>query len=131
MNKTVIIIDGDNFSSLAKFYEEIEAKFTRDLGWKIGRNLHAFNDVLRGGFGVYEYDERIGIIWNNSGKSKNDLSYKETIKYIELKLQTCHPENIESVKRNLELARQYKGETLFEMIVNIIHTHGHISLTLT
>jgi hypothetical protein len=31
-----------------------------------GRNLSAFNDVLRGGFGLFEYDEPISSVWNHS-----------------------------------------------------------------
>ena len=96
-----IILNGNNFSSLKTFYDEIERKFTKDLGWEIGRNLDAFNDVLRGGFGLYEYEEQITIIWENSSKSKSDLGYEETIRYMESKLKTCHPTNIASVESNL------------------------------
>jgi RNAse (barnase) inhibitor barstar len=39
-----VIIDGQNFSSLKSFYDEVEKKFTKDLGWSISRNLDAFND---------------------------------------------------------------------------------------
>jgi len=46
---------------------------TKDLDWKIGRNLAAFNDVLYGGFGAFEYEEPIEIIWKHSNKSKSDL----------------------------------------------------------
>ena len=52
-----IKIQGNNFSNLAEFYDEIERKMTSGLEWKIGRNLNAFNDVLRGGFGVHDCDE--------------------------------------------------------------------------
>ena len=39
----------------------------------MGRNLDAFNDVLRGGFEVFEYEENINMTWKNSEKSKKDL----------------------------------------------------------
>ena len=73
-----IIIDGKNFDDIAGFYCEIENVFTMDLGWKIGRNLDAFNDVLHGGFGVHEYGEPIKVIWKNFGKSKKDLGCELT-----------------------------------------------------
>jgi len=38
-----------------------------------GRNLDAFNDVLWGGFGVFNYDESIKLVWEHSAKSKKDL----------------------------------------------------------
>jgi RNAse (barnase) inhibitor barstar len=68
-----IIIDGNNFSTLPEFYEEVENKLTKGLDWKIGRNLDAYDDVLRGGFRVHHYKEPISIKWINGGKSKADL----------------------------------------------------------
>jgi len=57
-----IEIDGRNFSNLKDFYDEVEQKFTFNLGWKIGRNLDAFNDIMRGGFDIFDYGEDIEII---------------------------------------------------------------------
>jgi RNAse (barnase) inhibitor barstar len=126
--KKEIILDGNNFSSLAEFYDEIQNKLTKDLDWEIGRNLDAYNDVLRGGFGVYEYEEPFIFLWKNSGKSKKDLGYAETIKYLEKKLKTCHPTNISFVKNDLEEAKKGNGKTLFEIIIDITHEHTHIEL---
>ena len=42
------------------------------MEWKTGHNLDALNDLLRGGFGVFD-DEPIKIKWINYEKSKNDL----------------------------------------------------------
>ena len=45
-------IDGDNFSSIDEFYDEISRVLVPGVEW--GRNLSAFNDILRGGFGTPE-----------------------------------------------------------------------------
>lgn len=71
-----IIIDGNKFTTLSEFYDEVENKLTKGLDWKIGRNLDAFNDVLTGGFGVHDYEEPIQIKWINSVKSKKDLGQR-------------------------------------------------------
>jgi RNAse (barnase) inhibitor barstar len=131
MRKKTIIINGSNFSSLDSFYEEVENFFTKGLDWKIGRNLDAFNDVLRGGFGIFDSEEKIKLLWVNSIKSKLDLGFEETEKYLEKKLKTCHPANRESVKIDLELAKQQKGATLFEIIVEIIKAHDNIELSIS
>lgn len=128
MTKKRIEINGQRFSNLMEFYDEIENHFTQNLDWKIGRNLNALNDVLYGGFGVHDYDEPIEIIWKNSDKSKIDLGFTETVKYIENKLTTCHPSNRDDVREDLELAKQNKGKTLFEIITEIIQDHEHIKL---
>ena len=49
--REVFTIDGRRFSNMAGFYREAEWVFTCGLDWKIGRNLNAFNDILRGGLG--------------------------------------------------------------------------------
>ena len=49
--REVFTIYGRRFSNMAGFYNEVERVFTSGLDWKIGRNLNAFNDILRGGFG--------------------------------------------------------------------------------
>ncbi len=102
----------------------------RRIKWKIGRNLDVFNDVLRGGFGTFDYEESIKLIWRNSAKSKLDLSWAETIKYLESKLESCRPSNIESVKSDLESAKNHEGQTLFDILIEIINEHEHIRLEL-
>ena len=72
--KKEIIIDSNNFSNEAEFYDEIYAKFIKNLDLNTGHNLNAFNDILRGGFEVYEYEEPVKIIWKNYEKSKKELS---------------------------------------------------------
>ena len=72
------ILDGKKFNDMEGFYNEIDKLLTKDLDWKTGHNLDAFNDLLRGGFGVHEYEEPIIIKWINYEKSKKDLG-NETI----------------------------------------------------
>lgn len=75
MNKQTIIINGDNFSDSESFYCEIDRVLTKDLDWKTGHNLNALNDLLRGGFGVYEYEEPVKIIWINYSESIKRLGF--------------------------------------------------------
>ena len=73
MDNQIIIINGDNFSDLESFYDEIDRVLTKDLEWETGHNLDAFNDLLRGGFGVYEYFEPVKIVWTKFSESKEKL----------------------------------------------------------
>lgn len=68
-----IIIDGNDFSDIDGFYRVCEQCFVNDAKMKMGHNLDAFNDVLRGGFGVFDYEENISIIWKNYDKSVHNL----------------------------------------------------------
>jgi RNAse (barnase) inhibitor barstar len=125
-----ITLDGNSFNSLTTFYDEVERKMTHNLDWKIGRNLDAFNDVLRGGFGVHSYEEPFQLIWENSTKSKTDLGWNETVRYYENMLESCHPDNIPYVKDKVAAAKRKEGPTVFEEIVEIIRGHEHIQLEL-
>ena len=94
--KKTLIIDGNNFETLEDFYSEADRVLTKDLDWDTGHNLDAFNDLLRGGFGVHDYEEPVTLIWKNSTKSKFDLNERR------------------------------ENETLYDILVNIIKHHEHI-----
>ena len=53
-------LDGKNMTSVENFYKEVERVLAPTMK-KMGRNLHAFRDVLRGGFGAFEEGETIQI----------------------------------------------------------------------
>lgn len=128
MKMKKIEIDGGRFNNLKEFYDEVERCLTDGLDWEIGQNLDALDDVLQGGFGIHDYKEEIELTWLNSERSKLKLGFAETVKYIQMKLGNCHPTNRQEVREDLELAKNEKGETLFEMIVEIIKAHEHIKL---
>ncbi len=127
MNPKTLVLDGARFSDVEGFYEEVERVFTRDLDWKLAPNLDAFNDILYGGFGVYEGDDLITLIWKNIAKSKEDLGFETTRKYYEHRFALGFPN-----KAHWELQLQEllagRGQTLFEIIVEIIADHKNIEL---
>ncbi|MEP3846507.1 MAG: barstar family protein [Paracoccaceae bacterium] len=113
-------INGERFSTLEEFYEEISRVLIPGSAW--GNNLDAFNDILRGGFGTP--DEGFIMIWENSVLSKNRLGYPETVRQLELRLKRCHPTNRNSVRRKLRQAHSNKGPVVFDWLVEIIRVHG-------
>jgi len=75
----IIELNGNSFSNLSEFYNEIERKMTKGLNWEIGRNLDAFNDILNGGFGVHKVDESYKLRWINSQRSELELNEYDII----------------------------------------------------
>ncbi len=120
MDKQTLVIDGAQFSSLEEFAQYFSNLVFEGHQW--GGNLDAFNDMLRGGFGSPEG----GFIlrWENSALSRQSLGYLATTKWIEEHLQTCHPGNIPFLEQRLSEAKQGRGETLFDTIIEIIQVHG-------
>lgn len=113
-------IDGQNFATLEGFYDEIARVLIPGAPW--GRNLDAFNDILRGGFGTP--DGGFVLRWNNHQVSREQLGYAETERQLELKLARCHPSNQKLVSQEIALARTNQGPTVFDWLVEIIQVHG-------
>jgi len=109
MNK-IYVIDGADFSTLQEFYDEVSRVLIPDVFW--GRNLDAFNDILRGGFGTP--DEGFILVWKNSELSKKHLGYAETVRWLEAKVQTCHPMNCPAIREKIADAKNSVGETVFD-----------------
>lgn len=119
--KPVIEIDGSQFSTLEEFFIHFEEKaLCAPGGW--GRNLDAFNDVLRGGFGTPEGG--FVLRWKHHPLSRQRLDHAETARQLRVRLERCHPDNIESVQARLELAQKGEGATVFDWLVEIIESHG-------
>lgn len=120
MSKRIYTIDGSAIKSLEGFYKEISKKLIPGAAW--GRNLDAFNDILRGGFGTPE--EGFILVWRNSAISRQRLGYKETQRQLRKTLWRCHWSNRSYVKGELERARRQEGPTVFDWLVEIIRRHG-------
>lgn len=81
-----VVLDGDRFDDLDGFYDEMERLLTKNLDWKPGHNLDAFNDLLRGGFGGHEYGEPLRIRWLHYERSREMLGVETTLRLIEIML---------------------------------------------
>lgn len=115
-----IIIDGSRFSTIDEFYVEMERILTKDLSWRTGRNMDAFHDLLRGGFGVHAYGERVDFIWICAEKSRQDFGYVATVRYWETILKRCHPSNRPMMTEKIKAAQAHTGPTLFDIITEEI-----------
>jgi RNAse (barnase) inhibitor barstar len=115
-----IILDGRRVVSLEAFFEEFDRVALSTEYW--GRNLDAFNDVLRGGFGTPP--EGFTLRWADSAASRELLGYPETVRQIERGLARCHPSARAEGERRLGQARQGIGPTVFDWLVEIIAIHG-------
>ena len=123
------VINGGHFSDLEGFYEEISTVFMKDTDWKVG-TLDGFDDILYGGFGVFENNEELEIIWKESQKSKKDLGFDLTKEFYENKIRQGKPFNVKLIQEKLDELIAVKGQTLFDILVEIIESHKNITLIL-
>jgi RNAse (barnase) inhibitor barstar len=118
MGKPKFILDGNNFKTLEEFYDEIAAIFSLPSWW--GRNLDAFNDVLRSDFMP---DHGYIIIWKNSHLSKQFLGYEETVRQLTKRLERGHPDNVLFIQKQIDEAKRRIGPTVFDWLAEIIRNH--------
>lgn len=114
-----IEIDGARFSTLEEFFHHFE-EMALTASW--GHNLDAFNDVLRGGFGT----PAGGFVlrWKNHHLSILRLGHFETARQLRIRMDRCHPTNVEVVRVDFERALRGEGPTVFDWLVEIIRVHG-------
>jgi RNAse (barnase) inhibitor barstar len=124
-DKPTYVIDGMNFSTLEGFYDEVSRVLVPDLSW--GKNLDAFNDIVRG-YGTPE--EGFTIIWKNSELSKSRLGYEETTRQIKLMMSRAHPLSRQVLAKQLADAEQGKGNTVFDWLVEIVRDAQTVRLIL-
>ena len=126
MARPTLTIDGSCFSTLQEFYGEVSRKIIPGASW--GRNLDAFNDILRGGFGTPEGG--FILIWHCSEVSRDRLGHGEAAQELERRLERCHPSNRGQVELELQAARGARGPTAFDWLVEVIRSHDGIELRL-
>ncbi|MDQ0594716.1 DNA gyrase/topoisomerase IV subunit A [Chryseobacterium ginsenosidimutans] len=127
--KKMTVINGSHFSNLAGFYEEVSDVLTKDTNWKVG-TLDGFNDILYGGFGIFENYDEVEIIWKEAKKSKRDLGFEATREFYENKIKRGKPFNVGLIQQKLDELIDGKGQTLFEILIEIIESHKNIMLIL-
>ena len=120
-NKKSAIINGSNFSDLSGFYNEVSNVFMKDEDWKVG-TLDGFDDILYGFEGE--------IIWRESEKSKQDLGFEATKIFYESKIKQGKPFNVELIQQKLDDLIDGNGQTLFEILIEILESHQNITLIL-
>lgn len=125
-----LILDGNQFSDLSSFYEVANTIFMKGVEWKLGESLDAFNDILYGGFGVFEPKEKIDLTWINHEKSKVDLGLKATVGFYEAKIESGYPYDSSLNKERLNHLIEGKGQTLYEILIEIVKSHRNINLIL-
>lgn len=120
-HKKMTVINGGHFSDLEGFYEEVSQLFMKDEDWKVG-TLDGFDDIL--------YGVETDITWKDFQKSKEDLGFNLTKEFYENKIKQGKPFNVQLIQQKLDELIAGKGQTLFEILIEIIESHKNITLIL-
>ena len=126
MTRPTYRIEGATFETLEGFYDEVERQMLG--GQPFGRNLDAFNDILRGQFGPLP--DAFGLVWADAAVSRERLGYAETVRQLRLRLQRCHPSDRGAVREELAAAERGEGPTVFDWLLEIICHHPNVEFRL-
>lgn len=119
-------LNGNDFSDMSGFYQSIYRLMPLEQDWEPGHNLDALNDVLYGGFG----DEPVSLVWVNAEKSRKDLGLEQTALFYQRKIDQGAPYNVDWAKQKLADLHRGKGQTLFDIILEILADHRYITVAL-
>lgn len=111
------VVDGSRVGSMEDFWRVV-GEAVNGPGGYFGRNLDAFADCLGGGFGTPE-DGAYAVEWRDHEVSRARLGHAETARQLELRLARCHPDNRPAVAADLAAAREERGPTVFDWLVEI------------
>ncbi|MGK5642393.1 barstar family protein [Streptomyces sp. URMC 126] len=113
------VLDGTRIRTLEDFWRVIGEAINGPGGY-FGRNLDALADCLSGGMGAPDDNDYV-VEWCDHKVSREHLGYPETVRQLEIRLSRCHPANRPSVSADLAAAREERGSTVFDWLVQIFN----------
>ena len=130
MSQTVrtITIEGAAMTDIAAFYREINRVMMDGESRQIGDSLDALSDLLYGGFGAISGQEKVRLVWRDIGVAQAALGIEATLAYYRAKLTRPGVYNIDTAQRAIDALEQGKGQTYFDIVLEIIGEHGNIEL---
>ena len=91
MAKKTFTIIGKKINNLEEFHDEVHRVLCPTFS-SYGRNWNSLNDILRGGFGTFELDEEITIVFTSKKHIRKQLGENFLPKFARLVKQHKHIE---------------------------------------
>ena len=112
------VLDGQTFDDYEGFRDEFNRVVLASIGATWGGDLNAFNDYLS-----YPNAPWV-LVWKNSGELRRVLGHEAMARFWEPGLRNCYSTQIAEIQEHLEAARRGEGQTLFDLIVEIIQDNS-------
>ncbi|TXC70319.1 ribonuclease inhibitor [Sphingomonas ginsenosidivorax] len=123
-----ITIDGRRIVDIASFYDEINRVFMAGEDWTLGQSLDALNDLLYGGYGVMTGKPAVTLVWHDIAHSRAALGVDATRAFLRAKLEDPARFNTALITAQLDALDQGRGQTYFDIVLDIIDDHPNITL---
>ena len=120
------VLDGKRFDTLEEFYAEVGRVFVDGEQW--GESLDALDILLHGD--IRQIPKEFRLVWRHVERSRQRLSYPETVRQLTLQLRDCHPKVLIKTAWALRAALRGQGATVFDWLVELIGKHPNVELLL-
>ena len=124
----VLVLQGSAVSDIPSFYAEINRVFMAGEDWQIGQSLDALDDMLYGGFGVLAGHEGATLIWRDIEHSCNALGEETTRAWLQAKLDGNDRFNSAVIAAQLQALDGGKGQSYFQIVMDIFSAHPRITV---
>lgn len=117
-----LVLDGSTFKSIDLFYDEVEVAWgMMSEDW--GRNLDAFNDILRGGFGEPTKNPPFRLVIRNAQDAQGLLGHCYRIEQLQKRRETADESWYAEIDSDIEEARAGRGKTTWDELLEIMQEH--------
>jgi len=73
IKKQEFILNGSKISNKHSFFKEISETIFPDFEWKNGYSFDVLSDILEGGYGLINYQEKYAIRWQKFKSSQRKM----------------------------------------------------------
>ena len=117
--------DGRRVRSFDDFVAATNAGLIESVGGRWNGNLDAFNDYLS-----WPEEQVYELELVDATSLAQHLGHVAQAAWLRAHLQTCHPSNVPDIESRLAVAEAGQGETLFDVVKEIIADNPHVHLVL-
>ena len=119
------MVDCSAVTSFADFISAFNAGFCSLIDGEWSGNMDAFDDYLS-----WPTEPQYTLRILSSNTCREALGHQAYVGWLEDVLEKCHPSNRTAIRRRLNDARLGDGPTLFDFLLEIVHSNPHVSLEL-
>lgn len=123
-----LVLQGRTINGIEDLYAEINRVFMAGESWQLGASLDALDDLLYGGYGVLQGEPHALLIWRDMAHSRQALGTACTCAWLQAKMEGGQPFNRTLIQAQLDALQQGKGQTYFEIVMDIFAAHSNITL---
>jgi len=124
----VLVLEGSAVHDIPSFYAEINRAFMAGEDWQLGHSLDALDDMLYGGYDALAGQSGATVVWKDIEHSRTALGVDATRAWLESKLAGSGTFNTANVSAQLAALDAGKGQTYFQIVMEIFAAHPQLTL---